>query len=138
METKTLDYYKTLELDNSATEDQIWLSYHKLNYLFRHGKLPGGFSRFASIQQAYLVLKNPDIRTKYDEWYQTNIKDMARKKKIPLVIFLSGFFSAFIASIFFFAGQNAIAELLKTAAIMLITGFMVLAYLKKSGKLEIN
>lgn len=75
------DYYATLGLTKTATEDELKKAYRKLAQKYHPDKNQGdnlAEEKFKDIQEAYQVLSDPDKRAKYDRlgsnWnkYRTN------------------------------------------------------------------
>lgn len=65
-----IDYYKTLEIDKKATQDDIKKAYRKLARKFHPDLNPNSASAkvdFQRINEANSVLSDPDKRKKYDE-----------------------------------------------------------------------
>ena len=64
------DYYETLGVDKKAEAADIQKAYRKLARQFHPdvNKDPGAESRFKDIGEAYEVLKDPDKRSKYDQY----------------------------------------------------------------------
>lgn len=63
------DYYKILEVDKKATQDDIKKQYRKLARKYHPDKNPGDSvseDKFKELQEAYEVLKDPEKRSKYD------------------------------------------------------------------------
>lgn len=63
------DYYKILEIDKKAPQDEIKKQYRKLARKYHPDKNPGDKTsedKFKELQEAYEVLKDPDKRSKYD------------------------------------------------------------------------
>lgn len=63
------DYYKILEIDYDATDEDIKLSYRRLALKWhpdKHRSDPDVTSRFQAINEAYKVLSDPDKRVDYD------------------------------------------------------------------------
>jgi curved DNA-binding protein len=63
------DYYKTLGVEKSATQDEIKKAYRKLAVKYHPDKNKGdkeAESKFKEIAEAYEVLKDPEKRRKYD------------------------------------------------------------------------
>ena len=64
------DYYKTLGISRTATEEEIKKAHRKLARKYHPDLNPGNKQaeeQFKSIQEAYDVLSNPDSRAKYDQ-----------------------------------------------------------------------
>ncbi len=64
------DYYKILEVDKKAPQDEIKKSYRKLARKYHPDKNPNDKSaedKFKEMQEAYEVLKDPEKRKKYDQ-----------------------------------------------------------------------
>jgi DnaJ-domain-containing protein 1 len=69
------DYYKTLELEPSATVTEIKKAYRRLALLYHPDKTqndPYAAAQFAEIKEAYEVLHNPSRKSHYlqQRWYQ--------------------------------------------------------------------
>jgi len=63
------DYYKTLEVDRNATEDEIKKSYRRLAKIHHPDKTGGTDSEeFKAISHAYQVLMDPKKRQMYDQF----------------------------------------------------------------------
>jgi DnaJ-class molecular chaperone len=62
------DYYKILEIERNATEDDIKKSYRKLALKYHPDrcKEPGAEEKFKEISEAYSVLSSPDKKRSYD------------------------------------------------------------------------
>lgn len=63
------DYYKLLEIDRTATADDIKSAYRKLARKYHPdvSKEPGAEARFKEIGEAYEVLQDPEKRAAYDQ-----------------------------------------------------------------------
>lgn len=68
MAVKFEDYYKTLGVSRDASQDDIKRAYRKLANKFHpdRNKQEGASSKFAKINEAYEVLRDPEKRQKYD------------------------------------------------------------------------
>jgi molecular chaperone DnaJ len=65
------DYYKTLEVDRNATEEEIKKSYRKLAMKYHPDKNPDNKAaeeKFKEISEAYDVLSTPSKKTNYDRF----------------------------------------------------------------------
>ncbi len=65
------DYYKILEVDADASEEQIRKSYRRLALKYHPDRNPGdpnSEERFKEIAEAYGVLIDPAKRAQYDQW----------------------------------------------------------------------
>lgn len=69
MSVKFHDYYKTLEVDKSASDKEIKAAYRKLARKYHPdvNKESGAEDRFKEINEAYEVLKDPEKRQRYDQ-----------------------------------------------------------------------
>jgi len=61
------DYYKILEVDRSASQDDIKKNYRKLSKI-HHPDKGGDENRFKEISEAYDVLSNEDKKSQYDRF----------------------------------------------------------------------
>ncbi|TVQ32739.1 MAG: J domain-containing protein [Phycisphaeraceae bacterium] len=68
MSVKFRDYYETLDVDRSATQEEIQRAYRKLAREHHPdvNKSPEAEKRFHEIGEAYEVLKDPEKRKRYD------------------------------------------------------------------------
>ena len=64
------DYYKTLGVDKSASDDEIKKAYRKMALRFHPDKNrdPGAEDMFKEISEAYEVLSDKDKRAAFDRW----------------------------------------------------------------------
>ena len=64
-----MDYYELLQIDTSATFDQIHKAYRSLAMRYHpdHNSTPGASSMMSSINEAYAVLSEPARRRLYDQ-----------------------------------------------------------------------
>ena len=72
------DYYKLLEVDRHATDEQIRKSYRKLALKYhpdRNPDNPKAEEHFKEIAEAYGVLIDPDKRSEYDRWFGTGSRE---------------------------------------------------------------
>jgi molecular chaperone DnaJ len=60
------DYYKILEVEEKASQDEIKKSYRKLAAQYHPDKNPQGEEKFKEIAEAYDTLGNPEKRQVYD------------------------------------------------------------------------
>jgi curved DNA-binding protein len=70
MAVKFKDYYETLGVSRSASEDDIRKAFRKLARQYHPdvaGNKPGAEDKFKEINEAYEVLSDPDKRKKYDQ-----------------------------------------------------------------------
>ena len=70
MATPTRDFYETLGVPRSATQDEIQRAYRKLARTYHPdvNSDPGAEDRFKEISQAYDVLSDPETRRRYDDF----------------------------------------------------------------------
>jgi curved DNA-binding protein len=61
-----MDYYTTLEIPKTATQDDIKKAYRKLAMKTHPDRNGGDETQFKKIQEAYDVLSNPEKRQQYD------------------------------------------------------------------------
>ena len=82
------DYYTLLELDKSATEEDIKKNYRKLAFKYHPDKNPGNeeaSNMFKDISNAYSILSNPSKRRDYD--MLGNIDDNFDSMEDPFHVF---------------------------------------------------
>jgi molecular chaperone DnaJ len=60
------DYYKILEVEEKASQEEIKKSYRKLAAQYHPDKNPQGEEKFKEVAEAYETLGNPDKRVQYD------------------------------------------------------------------------
>jgi molecular chaperone DnaJ len=60
------DYYRILEVEKNATDEEIKKSYRKLALKYHPDKSPGTEDKFKEVAEAYEVLSNSEKRRKYD------------------------------------------------------------------------
>lgn len=60
------DYYKTLEVDRTASADEIRKAYRRLAKLYHPDIRPGHEIKFGAIAEAYKILSDPNKRQHYD------------------------------------------------------------------------
>jgi len=65
-----IDYYKTIGVSRSASDDDIQKAYRKLARQYHPdvNKTSGAEEKFKTVGEAYEVLKDPDKRSKYDRY----------------------------------------------------------------------
>jgi len=70
------DYYKTLGISKSASEDDIKKAYRKmaLNYHPDKNKSPGAEEKFKEVAEAYEVLSDPEKRKLYDKYGEEGLR----------------------------------------------------------------
>src|SRR5215510_10393114 len=71
MATEKRDYYEVLEVDRTATDEQIKRAYRKLAVKFHPDKNPDDShaeEKFKELGEAYDVLMDPDKRAAYDRF----------------------------------------------------------------------
>lgn len=68
MSNKEKDFYKILNIEKNATEDEIRKSYKKLALQYHPDKNNGSDERFKEIAEAYSVLSDKDKKAQYDNF----------------------------------------------------------------------
>lgn len=66
------NHYKTLEIEPTATKEEIKKAYRRLALKFHpdKNKSPDAHEKFIAINEAYLILFDDEARVKYDREYQ--------------------------------------------------------------------
>jgi len=80
------DYYKILEVDQDASEEQIRKGYRRLAFKYHPDRNPGDLSaeeRFKEIAEAYGVLTDPIKRNEYDKWLRVGPTEGAAGQGFP-------------------------------------------------------
>lgn len=62
------DYYKTLGVDKSASQDEIKKAFRKLAHKYHPDKKDGDEAKFKEVNEAYTVLSNEKKRAQYDQF----------------------------------------------------------------------
>lgn len=62
------DFYKTLGVEKSASQDEIKKAYRKLAHEYHPDKQSGNEAKFKEINEAYQVLSDPQKRSQYDQF----------------------------------------------------------------------
>lgn len=65
------DYYKILEIEKGASEDEVKKAYRKLAHKYHPDKAGGDENKFKEINEAYQVLSDKSKRAQYDQFGQT-------------------------------------------------------------------
>ncbi len=80
-----VDYYRVLGVSRRATREDIDQAYYQLARELHPdvvGESPGAVARFARINEAYLVLSDPEER----QWYDEELSDIAPWEPAPVVV----------------------------------------------------
>ncbi|CAI2162014.1 2929_t:CDS:2 [Funneliformis geosporum] len=88
----TKNYYKILEIDKNATQEQIKKAYRKLSLKYHPDKNPNGEEKFKEIGKAYAVLSDEKTRENYDnsgddsdfdfnDWYEAQREYFEEEEK---------------------------------------------------------
>lgn len=62
------DYYKILDVDKTASQDEVKKAFRKLAHQYHPDKKGGDEAKFKEINEAYQVLSKPEKRQKYDQF----------------------------------------------------------------------
>ena len=80
------DYYKILEVDQDASEEQIRKGYRRLAFKYHPDRNPGDLSaeeRFKEIAEAYGVLTDPVKRNEYDKGLRVGPQERVAGQGFP-------------------------------------------------------
>ena len=66
--SNTADFYTTLGVPKSASQDEIKRAYRKLAHQHHPDKQGGDDKKFKEINEAYQVLSDPNKRSQYDQF----------------------------------------------------------------------
>lgn len=80
------DYYKILEVDQGASEEQIRKAYRRLAFKYHPDRNPGDLSAeegFKEIAEAYGVLTDPVKRNEYDKWLRVGPQERVAGQGFP-------------------------------------------------------
>jgi DnaJ-class molecular chaperone len=91
------DYYKILELDKNANDEDIKKSYKKLALKYHpdRNNTPEAEEKFKSISIAYTVLSDKEKRSNYDKYGDADISDIFSQGGIPPFDLFHNFFGDF-------------------------------------------
>ena len=85
------DYYEVLEVEKTASAEEIKKAYRKKAIQYHPDKNPGdkvAEEKFKEAAEAYDVLSNPDKRTRYDQFGHAGMSGAAgngcNRRKIPV------------------------------------------------------
>jgi molecular chaperone DnaJ len=62
------DYYKALDVDKGASQDEIKKAFRKKAHEYHPDKTHGDEAKFKEINEAYQVIGNPEKRSQYDQF----------------------------------------------------------------------
>ena len=84
------DYYRTLGIAKTATEEEIKKAYKKmaLRYHPDKNKAAGAEEKFKEIAEAYEVLSDKSKREIYDKYGEEGLKGKSGKADVHTLIFL--------------------------------------------------
>ena len=67
------NYYNTLGVEKSATQDEIKKAFRKLAHQYHPDKSGGDEAKFKEANEAYQVLGDPQKRAQYDQFGSAEI-----------------------------------------------------------------
>ena len=74
------DYYSILEIDKTATLDEIKKAYKKMAIKWHPDRNPNNSTeateKFKNISKAYEILSNPESRKRYDFWQKHPLSEL--------------------------------------------------------------
>jgi len=86
---ENIEYYTILKIDKKASEEEIWLNYHKLVFLEESKKSPNT-QYLTKLAEAYEHMKDPVLRKEYE---RENYLHIPLKIRTSIAIFLTGFWA---------------------------------------------